>query len=241
MRTGILLGLVIILGILIIVPCYAVGDADTYKITVKTIRLRDSSSGSWVIIASPNQEVDIASVSAGAVAGSMASSAKVPVGSYDNFLLEVSEVIKFSGTDGTTHTKSGGSVTLTGNDADDDSTATWDSFPPDVETSETVATDTTTLSEKGEITATLDLENGGGGDTSLYLYGSSNLSTPITVNADSVISMSFDFDTQNTATLSGDIMIFAPPQDGSAFSITVDEVTTTITESEMQMDWVDPT
>ncbi|MDP1854177.1 MAG: DUF4382 domain-containing protein [Candidatus Omnitrophota bacterium] len=218
------------------------GNADTYKITVQSIQLK-SSAGNWVTIASPNREIDIASVNSGAIAASLASDVSVPVGTYVNFKIVVSEIIKFSGSDGVNYTKAGGAVTVTGTAASAASTATWPTAPPTtvVTMTENTESHTAVLAQKGEITATMDMD-AGDADNYMEIYRSNDLTTPITVNAGSTVSMFFDFDTQGTINyinLGGlnEIMFFTPPQSGTQFGITVDSVTTTINASDMRNDF----
>ena len=116
------------LSYLMIDSSYA-GNADTYKITVQKIQLKNSS-GEWITIATPNQEIDIASVNAGSTVASFFNDASIPVGSYKNFKIVNSETIKVSGADGTHYTKSGGAVTISGTAASAASTETWPSDPP---------------------------------------------------------------------------------------------------------------
>lgn len=213
--------------------CSYAGDATTYKITVQEVKLLKSDGVTWVTIASPNQEIDIASASAGATAGSFFSD--IPAGDYINFELVVSETMKFSGTDGGHNTRQGGTITITGNDASDASTATWAADPPNATLTEGNETCDGTA---GEVTVTLDLD-AGDADSYIEVRRGTNLTTPISVKSDSEISMYFDFDTQNTvhfeAAGGANIMYYTPPGAGTKFEITVDGVTTTITEADMEI------
>ena len=220
------------------------GNTDTYKITVQSIQLKNTD-GQWVTIATPNQELDIAAVSSGAVAASFLNKASIPAGSYDNFKLVISETMKVSGSDvdgGTTYyTRSGGAVTITGDDSNAASTSTWVGALPNATLAETTDTATTVLRQKGEVTYTLDLKASDGNDY-IEIYSTTDLATPITVNVNSTISMWFDFDTAGTVHYqligAGDHAVFyTPPGEGTAFSITVDGTTSTITADQMRLDF----
>jgi|GEM_PF-4642336 len=228
---------ILFLGMFFLAVSYA-GDASIYKVTVQSIQLK-TSSGSWVTIASPNQEIDIASVSAGAVAASLLSDVKIPAGSYVNFKIVLSETMKFSGSDSGFYTKEGGSITLTGDDVTDGSTATWTSDPPICSLTESVETATVNSSEQGEVTAILDLENGGDADNYIEIYSDSDLTTPITVNENSEVSMYFTFDTQGTVNYvnigGNNIMYFTPPGAGTTFGITIDGVSYSISAADMEI------
>ena len=76
----------------------------------------------------------------------------------------------------------------------------------------------------------------------MEIYASANLGTPMTVTSDSSVSMFFDFDTQGTVIYNdmgglNNVMYFTPPQAGTQFGITVDGVTTTVTEANMRIDF----
>ena len=79
------------------------------------------------------------------------------------------------------------------------------------------------------------------GDNYIEIYCKNNLTTPIVINENSQISMFFDFNTQNTVHYASpggnDAIFFTPPQEGTKFQITVDGVTTTITNSDMRIDF----
>lgn len=223
--------------------CYA-GNAATYKMTVQQIQLM-KSDGTWVTIGQPNQEIDIASVNAGATAASLVSDDPVPPGQYVNFKLLISENMTFSGSDGAHYTVNGGDVTIRGADANAASTEDWGvSGSPNVTFTETTESHTATepadVSQE-EVTARLDLD-AGDADDYIEVYLINNLGNPLNVTTDSVISMSFDFDTQGTVSYinylnANHIMFFNPPQEGTKFSITVDGTTTTLTESQMKIDF----
>lgn len=232
------LAVAIILSMFHISNCYARGNAETYIVRVLRVEIR-KTDGTWITIATPNQEIDIASANAGATAGSLSGS--VPPGSYDNFRLRLSETMRFSGSDTAQYTRAGGNVTVTGNDSNDASTATWATYPPDTEELVENAESHSSAGPAGEVTAQLDLD-ANDGDNYIEVYATNNSSTPVTVNADSAISMYFDFDTQGTIiydSTSGDgnIMFFLPPQTGTRFGITVDGTSLTITEADMRIDF----
>lgn len=221
------------------IESFAVGDAATYKVTVQSVQLKNDA-GTWITIATPNQEIDIASAAAGAVAGSFMNDATVPPGNYVNFKIVLSETMTFSGSDGANFTRSGGDVTITGNDAAAASTATWSGFPPNATPAESVESHQL-AGPAGEVTVHLNLA----GDTDNYIevYGRSDLTSPVSVTVSSAVSMYFDFDTQNTVIhqLMGlpalNVMFFTPPQAGTQFGITVDGTSITITEAGMRIDF----
>lgn len=210
------------------------GDATTYKMTVQTVQLK-TSAGNWVTIASPNQEIDIASVSGGAAAGSFFNDAAIPVGSYVNFKLILSETMKFSGSDQGHNTTAGGTITLTGTDANAASTATWQGVLPNANL---VEGNETCDGTAGETTVTLNLD-AGDADNYIEVSAGTDSATPITVAQSSEISMFFDFDTQDTIHYQNaggnDIMFYTPPGAGTQFGITVDGTTLTITEADMEI------
>lgn len=234
--------IIILLGIFFSSISYAIGNASTYKMTVQSIQLKRDSDDTWVTISSPNQEIDIASVTAGATAASLVSGSNIPAADYDNFKLVISETFSVSGSDGTNYTKSGGAVTVTGDDSSDASTATWDTTPPSGCTlAETTESHTTTVSEQGEMTCSLNLD-ASDSDNYIEVYLQNDLSTPISVTGNSVVTMTFDFDTQGTINYidyggTNDMMFFTPPGEGTEFTITVDGTTTTISESQMKVDF----
>ena len=207
---------------------------------MQNVQIRQTD-GTWVTVAQPNQEIDLASVAAGATAASLAAGVSVPPGQYDNFKIVVSETVKFSGSDGANYSNSGGAITIAGADAAAASTATWAGFPPNANLTETTESYTANLGSKGEVTATLDLD-AGDADNYMEIYASANLGTPMTVTSDSSVSMFFDFDTQGTVIYNdmggfNNVMYFTPPQAGTQFGITVDGVTTTVTEANMRIDF----
>jgi hypothetical protein len=220
------------------IESFAQGDASTYKVTVQSIQLK-TVAGTWVTIASPNQVLDIASVSAGATAGSFLNDAVIPVGTYDNFKVVLSETMIFAGNDGARYTRAGGNVTVTGADGNAASTATWAGFPPNANLTENAESYQATA-PGGEVTANLDLDTGDA-DNYIEVYGRNDLTNPVTVTENSTISMSFDFDTQGTVIWTnagdGNIMFFTPPQSGTRFEMTVDGRSITITEAQMRIDF----
>ena len=231
------LAVAIILSIFLISNCYAQGNAETYIVRVLRVEIR-KTDGTWITIATPNQEIDITSANAGATVGSL--SGFVPPGSYDNFRLRLSETMRFAGSDDAHYTRAGGDLTITGNVGTAASTATWVKDPTEnADLVENVESWTNTA-PAGEVTAHLDL-NANDGDNYIEVYATNNSSTPITVNADSAISMYFDFDTQGTImhqnVAGDDIMTFLPPRTGTRFGITVDGTSLTILEANMRIDF----
>ena len=238
------------LPMLAAVTASAAGNPDTYKVTVKKIQLK-TQAGSWVTIAQPNQEIDIAAANAGAVAGSLMSDSAIPAGNYVNFRMVIAKNISVKGSDsasgtcvGTHYTKSGGAITLTGTAASAGKTTTWTADPPvaTVNLAETAATDTTVLGDQGEMTITLSLGAASGGTASdgLEIEGQADLGSPISVLETSTVSMSFSFDTQSTVHcqqtgMASYSMFFTPPGAGTAFGITVDGNSQTISAANMQV------
>ncbi|HOX22941.1 MAG TPA: DUF4382 domain-containing protein [Elusimicrobiales bacterium] len=228
----------------------AAGNPSTYKVTIKKVQLK-KTDGTWVTIAEPNQELDIAAANAGAVAGSMMSDSAVPAGNYVNFRVVVGKTMSVKGSDsasatcvGTHYTKNGGAITLTGTAASAGNTKNWTADPPVATTTltETVTTDTTVLADQGEMTITLKLGAASGGTASdgLEIEGQTDLNPAIVIQETSAVSMSFSFDTQNTVHcqqtgMASYSMFFTPPGAGTAFSITVDGATNNITAANMQM------
>ncbi|MCX5693535.1 MAG: hypothetical protein NT014_00120 [Candidatus Omnitrophica bacterium] len=194
------------------------------------------SNGTWVTIATPNQELDIASGSQNAAVGGF--SLTIPAGEYVNFRATCSETMKFSGSAGTHYTKAGGSITVKGDDATDASTATWASDPPATNNVTPVGTHTLILSQQGEVTMVADLKNGGDIDDDMVVYAKTDLS-PISVKSDSRVSMFFDFDTQSTVHYESaiDEMYLTPPKEGSQFGVTVDGVSYSVSEANMRTDF----
>ena len=216
---------------------FAAGDADVYRVTVMSIQLLNTSD-EWVTIATPNEEVNICNANAGEVARSFASDAQVPVGSYKNFRIRLSETMTVSGSDGAHYTTSGGRVTLVG-DGTCASTVDWGSYPPtaQVTLSEGAESHTTTASQQGETIFTLDL-NPGDGNNYIDISCKTGQSTPVVVKSDSAMNMWFDFDTRNTVHWDGgDTMYYTPPREGTAFGITVDGREITVTEGNMRIDF----
>jgi len=230
--------------------CYALGDATTYKMTIQSVQLKSSTTGSWVTIATPNTEVDIVGDASGqnSVAATISGGIAIPTGSYDNFKMVISETMTIAGSDGANLTAASGAVTI-GGGANSETTVNWGGFPPP-NTTLTETVNSYSAAAVGEVTFTLDLD-AGDADNYIEVYRNGDLGTPITVTATSVVSMWFDFDTQNTIVFvpaagvgGGDtdlgadgIMTFSPPQSGTSFSITVDGTTTTITEAQMRIDF----
>jgi hypothetical protein len=233
------------------VSSFAAGNADTYKMNVLKVSLK-KSDGTWITIAQPNATIDIASAAPSASVAAMMSDTNIPAGSYVNFKIEAGKTWYVSGSDASTalgclggpyYTNTGGTIALVGTLSSAGSTATWTSDPPSgVTPTETLETATNVIGNKGEIAITLSLGAAGSGTASgnVEISGGGDLSTPIVINEDSTVSMSFTFDTQNTihcVDLGGSnyAMFFTPPQAGTSFSITVDGVTNTITAAQMTM------
>jgi len=230
---------------------YALSEATSYKVTVQSLQLKSATTNQWITIATPNQEINLRDAAAGGIAASLLSDVAIPVGTYDNFKLVLSETMTVQGSDGGQSSASGGIVTLTGADACVASTFLWTTaanctdgggFTDHVEIHETV---NSVAGTSGEITFTLNL-NPGDGDNSIDIYSTSDLGTPIEVTPSSVISMWFDFDTQSTVLYVGAIntdigadggFAYFPPSTGTQFSITVDGTTTLITAANMRLDF----
>jgi hypothetical protein len=216
---------------------FALGNATAYWVTVKSIQLKNDA-GQWVTIATPNQDLDIAGVSPGAVVHSFMNDAVIPPGNYVNFKVVLSETVRFAGTDGATNiTGGGGSITISGTAASAASTATWPAFPPTAVCSLTENGETWKNSGSPElVTAYLDLANDG--NDYMEVLAMSDLTTPVAIKSDSTISMYFDFDTQNTILLGGvQVMTFLPPQQGTQFGITVDGRSITVSAANMKIDF----
>lgn len=228
--------------------CEAAGNAQAYWVTVQEVLLK-KTSGEWITIASPNQQINIASVAAGADAGSFIPGGKIPTGSYVNFKVRLSKTMRFSGVDalgapGPSYTNAGGSITLTqavaGNGAE--STTNWPADPPAGQV--TLGDGATTsysaaAGAQGEVTATLNL-NLANANNYIEVLATNDLATPVTITPDSVVSMVFQFDTANTvhwAAIPGNVMYFTPPQRGSAFGITVGGVSLSVTGANMKIDF----
>lgn len=220
------------------------GDPTAYKVTVLSIQLK-TSAGNWVTIASPNKELDIASVGAGAVAGSFAPDTNIPAGDYVNFKIVLSNVIRFSGSDGAgRYTRAGGTLRLAGNPfiPGSDSTATWTADPPIfqvgfVEGAE--ASFTADPAAQGEVTMTINL-NLNNQQNLMEVLATNDLTTSISVKNNSTMSMFFDFNTLNTVhwiAAPGNVMYLLPPRQGTKFGITVDGTSYAITADTMKIDF----
>lgn len=244
---ALLMGLLLPMGLSL--KAAASGDAESYKMTITKIEFK-KSDGTWVTIASPNQEIDIAAANAGDVAGSLLSDSAIPAGSYVNFRLTANKSLTVKGSDaagtgcvGTNYTKSGGAVTLTGTAATSGNTATWPQDPPTAVTlTETVESATTVVGDAGEMTQTLKLGAASGGTSSdgLEISGQSDLGSPIVIGETSTVSIFFKFDTRNTVHcqqtgLAAYAMIFTPPGAGTTCGITVDGTVYSINAASMQM------
>ncbi|MFC1621558.1 hypothetical protein ACFL2G_04575 [Candidatus Omnitrophota bacterium] len=254
MRKCIALVTGLFLGVCFTSHCYAAGNADKYEVTVVRIEFK-KVDGTWVTVSEPNQAVDIANVISGATAASLVGS--IPVGSYINFKLVLSETMTFSGVDDSPAdssagytTVAGGAVTLTGDNSTAASTETWDT-PPDEDLTDGLADATMTetaetcvagIGAPGDITATLNLD---AGDADDYIEISSRtdlaVANAMTVTESSNISVSFDFDTQGTVMWTndgdGNVVTFLPPQEGTELVVTIDGTPTTIQEADMKIDF----
>jgi len=104
------------------------GNASTYIITVLRVQLLKDDGVTWVTIAAPNQEVDIAAAAQNTVAHAF-SNITIPPGNYINFKIVNSETMRYSGSDQGFYTLAGGALTLTG-DGTVNSTADWEQDPP---------------------------------------------------------------------------------------------------------------
>ncbi|MFC1704362.1 hypothetical protein ACFL1E_06250 [Candidatus Omnitrophota bacterium] len=258
MKRGLFITLIALINIICLASlCFAAGNPTSYKTTVQTVQLKSATTGSWITIASPNAEIDLVQDASGAgtVAASFATDVTIPVDTYDNFKLIISETMQVTGCDGTDCTATNGALTLNGNNVCAASTALWDTcgaqgiFTAGAVILEETA-DTYSNGSAGETTYTLNLHaEPTDGDNFIELYRNGDLTTPITVTATSVISMWFDFDTIGTVRYIGapgggdtdlgsnGITMFLPPQEGSAFSITVDGATSSITADNMRIDY----
>ena len=260
MRKFLRLLVFIIFSFVFVIPCFANGNPTHYKMTIQAIYVHDAPSNTWVLVASPNQEVDIVGDSSGqnAVAASLGG-ISIPPGTYDNFKLRISETMKVTGSNGADYTKAGGVITITGLTSSAASTADWPTDPPGagvVTMVETVDTLTTDSAQAGEVSMVLDLgaaKVGGDSDNYIEVSGDNNINPPLTVTSTSQVSMWFSFDTQNTvqSLSNADLTIgmggtdvggngatiFLPPQAGTTFSITVDGRTESVSASGMRIDF----
>jgi len=252
-----LISVLIFVGVFFItITCYAVetGNPSSYKITVQQIQMRNSTTNEWIIIASPNEELDLVSgVIAGGTAATFLTDSDIPPGSYDNFKLVISETMRITGSTDNAFTADGGALRLDGADPDvDGSTSTWGGTQPDVDMVETI--DTYSATAAGEVAFTVNLHTDDADNYIEVYYDDTNnpALTPIVVSAGSEITMWFDFDTEETVQFINDveadvsgytdlsdngICVFLPPQEGTQFSITVDGTTTTLTASQMRTDF----
>ena len=82
-----------------------------YKITITTIEISDDGGSTYTTLFSGSQEVDIAAVNAGAVAGGLISGVDLPDGTYNAIRATVGDTITVKGyvnIRGTTHYTDGG-------------------------------------------------------------------------------------------------------------------------------------
>ncbi len=93
-------------------------------------------------------------------------------------------------------------MTITAKNSSAGCTSTWNDDPPinDVILTEMTESFTDNANLEDEVTVTLNLGSEGGGSStgSLEVTATDDLDTAVSVNADSVISMYFQFDTQDT-------------------------------------------
>lgn len=225
--------------------CWTEGNPSSYKITVQKLEAKNSG-GTWVNVFTLNMEIDIADAAQNSSAAQI--SGFLPEGDYVNFRIFVSETIKYTGSIGSNYTLTDGSITFRSLIENGASTRNWPATLQELITDGYVgiAEDNGTWSDTsaGECTAVLDLgwEGGTGGDTDNYftVTSANDLTTPITVNWDSEISISYYFDTQGTLihqTGATEYMFFLPPKEGTKFEITVDGTTFTIDKSNMAVDF----
>lgn len=77
---------------------------DEYNITIKKVELRDQATSSFVLVKEADLTFNIASASAGAIAGSYISGAAIPEGTYDQVKVTISRNLGVRAADGTYYT-----------------------------------------------------------------------------------------------------------------------------------------
>jgi len=157
---------------------------DEYIVTINKVELYNSTTSTWVTVASGDLTFDIASVNAGEVAGSYVSGAAIPEGVYTQERTTVSRTfyIKASGTiDATTY------YTDTGNT----------SFETD---GLAANTNTTGPAVRGKVVVpTTGLQGAGFTVQGDYFYHEGDLPSPITVKKSLTKKMRIKFNVLNTA------------------------------------------
>jgi hypothetical protein len=75
----------------------ATGTPTVYKVTVKKVEFSTDAGTTFVTLREADQQIDIASVNAGALAGSYASGASLPAGTYNRIRVTISCTIRLRG------------------------------------------------------------------------------------------------------------------------------------------------
>ena len=104
------------------------GGGQVYKVTITRIEISADGGANYTTIFSGSQEIDIAAVGAGAVAGGLVSGVDLPDGTYNTIRATVADSIKVKGyvnIAGTTHYTNG---TTFGQEAGNDSPPTDGTF-----------------------------------------------------------------------------------------------------------------
>jgi len=229
---------------------FAVDDPDDYIVTVQEVRMKNTS-GEWVTIATPDQAIDIADAAAGAEAAAIGADAAIPSGEYVNFMIVLSATMTVRGTDAATGkvTGNGGTVTITGADANASSTSTWDQpSPPGFSgnlpntvfgAAGSVVDDVPAVPQQMNFQLNLGAA-GGRNDGSVWVYARSD-QTPILIDPSTQVQLIFNFDVANTIFYSnpgiGDWMMFLPPSDGTSFSVISGGDELTLNAANMKMEW----
>lgn len=95
-----------------------------YKVTLKKLEVSTNGGTTWITLKEADQEMDIASVTAGQVAAGYVSNAALPVGTYNRMRVTISATFKMQGfayyntNDRTYFTTAGGDSNVTGNVSD---------------------------------------------------------------------------------------------------------------------------
>jgi len=171
------------------------GQSGVYKVTLTNVQVYDGAS--WTTIATPNQEMDIASGSVGAIIGTVVSSLAIDAGTYTGFATTVSATITVEG-----FVDSGGTryyTIATGTNSIAAASWDWDSLPADY--------DENALTVTGKTSITMEVTG-----------------QSMVINPGSDISFSFSFNTTSTLGLDGtDVELSAAP--GIAFTAIIDGTT----------------
>lgn len=172
------------------------GQSGIYKVTLTNVQVYDGTN--WITIATPNQEMDIASGNVNDVIGTVVSSIDIVAGTYTGFANTVSATFSIKGfvDSGATryYTTSSGTNSIASASWD------WDDLPSDyAETSLTVPGLTSVTMEKTGVS--------------------------ITIRPGSSISFAFSFSTTSTITLDGSNNIVLAGAPGISFTATVDGTT----------------